>query len=265
MRENAHTMSDSETDGFFSYTDDGDFAKKFAIACACAVGIIFVVPGLLFLGYLVQTMKRSTLGRKGLPEWTNFGELFSLGAVGLISLVYLLPAALLFALSVLPTLGATASFFSVSALVSRFINFGAILAFAVGLAFTVSALHTYLSSGKLTDIFDFRSLAGKIRSKKADLGFLIGLAAVGLVAISALNWLLPGFLSFFGVLLGVVGTPFIALMVAYGSGYILGKTTPQLPQTADPEAQDSMATQPSQPEETSSPQPADSEDRWIPT
>ncbi len=258
-------MSDSETDGLFSYTDDGDFVKKFAIACVCAVGTVIVVPGLLFLGYLAQTMKRSTLGRKGLPEWTNFNELFSLGAVGLISLIYLLPAALLFALSVLPTLGGKASFFSVSALVSRFINFGAVLAFAVGLAFTVCALHTYLSSGKITDIFDFRSLAGKIRSKKADLGFLIGLAALGLVAISAMNWLLPGFLSFFGVLLGVVGTPFIALMVAYGSGYILGKATPQLPQNTEPEVQDSVVTQPSQPEEISTPEPADGEDRWIPT
>ena len=42
-------MSASETDGLFSYTDDADFKKKFAIACLCSLGTLFIVPGLLGL------------------------------------------------------------------------------------------------------------------------------------------------------------------------------------------------------------------------
>lgn len=249
-------MSDAETDGMFSYTDDADFARKFAIASICALGVVVVAPGLLFLGYLVQAMRRATLGRRGLPEWTNYGELFSLGAVGMLSLVYLLPAALLVALSVLPTLGVKVGFFSVSALIARFILFGALFAFVVGLAYTVSALHSYLSTGKLADIFDFRALSGKIRSKKADLGFLVGLAAVGLVVIVFVNWLLPDFLAFFGWILWVVASTFLALMVSYGAGYILGKTTPQLPETAVVEPPAEAVVEPEE---------KDDDDRWIPT
>lgn len=211
-------MNPNDTNALLACTDDADFRKKYAIAVACALGGVVIAPGLLLLGYLTQTMKRATMGRKGLPEWTGIMDLALLGGAALLAMVYLLPSALLIALSVLPVLSGKAGFFSVSALISRFISFGAVLAYIVGLAFTVSGLHLYLQTNKISDIFQVAALAQKIRSKKSELLTLIGLAAVAVVAISALNWMLGALGSFISLL----GFTFISLVVAYNSGRIFG-------------------------------------------
>lgn len=252
-------MSADNKQTFWTYTDDADFRTKFAIAVVCAIGSALIVPGILFLGYLTETMKRATIGRKGLPEWKNFGEMCMLGGVALLSLLYLLPAALLTALSVLPVLGGANSFFSVSAFISRFIYVGAIVAFVVGLAFTVCALHVYLKTGKILDIFQIGPLYQKIMENKSELGSLIGLAAAGVVVISFANW----WLGWFGSILSFLGFTFISLMVASNSGIILGPTvagaTPALEEANGP-----AAALPSDNDDFPF-DDDDDDDAWIPT
>ena len=253
-------MSNSETKDLLACTDDAEFKKKYLIAAACGLGSFFVVPAFFFLGYLAQTMKRATLGRKGLPEWSSFAELAGLGVAGLLSMVYLLPSALLTALSVLPVLGTTVGFFSASALISRFIYFGALLAYFVGLAFTVCALHTYLSTNRIAEIFNLASLLKKVKANKGELGFLIGVAAAAVVAVSFVNWLL----SWFGILISALGLTFISLVVAYNSGAILGPTI----QAALPEFPSAEVVLEETVSEAIEPSPQaedDGGDRWIPT
>lgn len=255
-------MSNSDTKDLLACTDDAEFKKKYLIAAACGLGSFFVVPAFFFLGYLAQTMKRATLGRKGLPEWTSFAELAGLGVAGLLSMVYLLPSALLTALSVLPVLGTKVGFFSASALISRFIYFGALLAYFVGLAFTVCALHTYLSTNRVAEIFNFANLSRKVKANKGELGFLIGVAAAAVVAVSFVHWLL----GWFGALIGVLGFTFISLVVAYNSGAILGPTIqaalsefPATEAVAEESVPEVVEAEPESAKED------DGEDRWIPT
>ncbi len=225
-------MNPNDTNALLACTDDADFRKKYAIAVACALGGVIIAPGILLLGYLTQTMKRATMGRKGLPEWSGIMDMALLGGVALLSLVYLLPSALLIALSVLPVLSGKAGFFSVSALISRFIYFGAVLAYVVGLAFTVSGLHLYLQSNKVSDIFQVGALSSKIRAKKSELITLISLAAVAVVAISGVSWLLGAL----GSLISLLGFTFVSLVVAYNSGRIfgpIGEKAPALPAADD--------------------------------
>lgn len=220
-------MKPDETRTLLACTDDNDFKKKFAIATACALGGVVVIPGVLLLGYLTQTMKRAAMGRKGLPEWSNIAEMAPLGGVALLSLSYLLPAALLTALSMLPD---ARGFFSFSALISRFILCGSLLAYGVGMAFSICAVHAYLKSGRISDIFQIGALQKTILSKKSELGTLVLLSTVAVVAVGALNWIL----GWLGYPLGVVFSTLVALVVYYNAGKALGPTE-ELPPTAEDE------------------------------
>lgn len=257
-------MSNSDTKDLLACTDDAEFKKKYLIAAACGLGSFFVIPAFFFLGYLAQSMKRATLGRKGLPEWTNFPELGGLGVAGLLSMIYLLPSALLAALAVLPRLGTTSvTFFSASALVSRFIDFGSFLAFGVGLAFTVCALHTYLTTQRFPDIFNFASLWGQVKTNKGRLGFLIGSAALAYGVVLFLSWLL----SWFGILISTLGLTFISLVVAYNSGAILGPTIQAaLPESTESSALEAVIEESApEAERAEAKEDGGDEDRWVPT
>lgn len=256
-------MSVAQNQNFLACTDDADFRRKYAITAACALGSVIIAPAILFLGYLTQTMKRATIGRKGLPEWTLAGlqDMAMQGGVALLSLVYLLPSALLTAISVLPSLSGNNSFLSVSALISRFISFGALLAFIVGLAFTVSALHLYLTKGKVSELFQVKSIYQKVMSNKAELGALIVVAAIAIAAISFVSWLLSWFGIYVSFIASVIGQTFISLVVFYNSGRILGPTSMEEPEAlveAEPQPALSSSSQTTE-------FPSDDDDAWIPT
>lgn len=219
-------MKSAETDALLACTDDNDFGKKFAIATVCAMGSVFILPSILLLGYLTQVMKRAAMGRKGLPEWNTPGELALTGGVSLLALLYLLPSALLVVLSMVPN---SRSFFSFSALVSRFIGCGALLAYVVGITFTITALHAYLKSRRVSDLFQIGSLQRTIMSHKAALTTLAGLAAVAVVATLGLSWAL----GWLGYLLGAVCTTFASLVIFYNAGRALGPTE-ALPELEEP-------------------------------
>ena len=72
----------------FTYMfDDQDWLKKIAIGGGITLGAIILLPILvglaLFLplsGYMLETLKNVRDGRPTpLPEWANFGDLFSKG------------------------------------------------------------------------------------------------------------------------------------------------------------------------------------------
>lgn len=232
-------MKAEQTDTFLACTDDNDFRKKYAIAAACSLGSVFILPLVLLLGYLSETMKRAGLGRKGLPEWGNWGETVQLGGIALLSLLYLLPSALLTALSMLPD---ARSFFSFTALISRFILCGSLLAFMVGLTFSIVALHAYLKSGRIGDLFQVAALHRTIMSNKSELGGLAMLATAAVAGVGALNWLL----GWLGYPLGVLCSTLVALIVYYNAGRALGMT--EAPSPDEPEEEDGPPT-----------------DAWIPT
>ncbi|MHB0975885.1 MAG: DUF4013 domain-containing protein [Candidatus Aquicultorales bacterium] len=73
----------------FTYMfNDPEWVKKVAIFVGLAVASIFIIPAFFISGYFAATIKRVADGEEGLPEWENWGELFSIGlkttVVGLI-------------------------------------------------------------------------------------------------------------------------------------------------------------------------------------
>ncbi|MEW5958947.1 MAG: DUF4013 domain-containing protein [Chloroflexota bacterium] len=88
----------------FAYMfDDQDWIKKIAIGGGITLGGLILSPILIGLalllplgGYMLETLKNVRDGRPiPLPEWTDFGSLFSKGLmVAVIGLVYNLPALL---------------------------------------------------------------------------------------------------------------------------------------------------------------------------
>lgn len=88
----------------FTYMfDDADWIKKIAIGGGITLGALILSPILiglaLFLplsGYMLETLKNVRDGRPTpLPEWTNFGDLFSKGLMlVVIYLIYNLPSIL---------------------------------------------------------------------------------------------------------------------------------------------------------------------------
>ena len=262
-RENSPSMTSPESQTLFACTDDNDFRKKYAIAAACGLGSVIIAPGVLLLGYLAQTMKRASMGRKGLPEWTNFGELATLGGISLLSMLYLLPASLLVVLAMVPNVQ---SFVSFSALISRFIYCGALLADRVGMAFTVAGIHAYLQSGRISEIFQVVSLQKRILTKKSHITSLTLIAATTAIATAVLNWALP---SWLGLPLGWLGNTFAYLIVFYEAGSIFGPTS-EMPadSIATLEGDSAVAALPETAEAVEiapEAEPVDDENTWRPT
>jgi hypothetical protein len=88
--------------------DDQDWIKKIAIGGGFILAAVILSPILiglaLFLpinGYMLETLKNVRDGRAvPLPEWSDFGNLFSKGLmVAVIGLVYSIPAIILYCLS----------------------------------------------------------------------------------------------------------------------------------------------------------------------
>lgn len=256
-------MKSPESQTLFACTDDNDFRKKYAIAAACGLGSVIIAPGVLLLGYLAKTMKRASMGRKGLPEWTNFSELAALGGVSLLSMLYLLPASLLVVLSMVPNVQ---SFVSFSALISRFILCGALLAYMVGIAFTVAGIHAYLQSGRISEIFQVVSLQKKILSKKSHITSLTSIAAAAAIATAFLNWALPSWLGF---PLGLFGSTFAYLIVFYEAGSTFGPTSEmpaeEVAELADNSAAAALPETIEVIEIAPEAEPVDDENTWRPT
>jgi len=160
----------------------GAFEKPFTDIEKLLLGILFdIIPiiNLLSFGYEI---KCSGVGKekpsKKMPEWNNFGRLFLNGLLALIIiLIYLIPAAILLALCIGPTIVDTINTFPPTMLqdgtiAHRFISLGqyihpepfevpclcALLLVALALYLLPAAILRYIENERFKDIFDFRKI-----------------------------------------------------------------------------------------------------------
>lgn len=203
-------------DALTSPQSDPNFGKKYGIALACSIASCLIVPAVFLMGYLAETIKYSGSGKKGLPDWKAPSELLVKGGVSILASLYLLPAAILILIANFAAFSGGDGFFSMSAMLARFIHFGAIIIGLAGLAFSLSGIHSYLSSGKVSDIFNVSLLLDKIRTHSTLLGMLLTLVGVVTAVLSVLSVLF----GWLGVLLTMVVSPLLSLVVATGTGVI---------------------------------------------
>ena len=187
----------------FTYMfDDQEWIKKIAIGGGIMLGALILTPILvglaLFLplsGYMLDTLKNVRDGRPTpLPEWTNFGDLFSKGLmIFVIYLVYNIPSILLSFVSggisiaiANPDMNqdVVASLGFVSACISCL----QILVSLIGNALLPAAIIRYAQFGSLGAAFQFGEIFSFIRNNIGDyiivvlLGWVAGLiAALGLI------------------------------------------------------------------------------------
>jgi hypothetical protein len=187
----------------FTYMfDDQDWIKKIAIGGGIMLGALILTPILiglaLFLplsGYMLDTLKNVRDGRPTpLPEWTNFGDLFSKGLmIFVIYLVYNIPSILLSCVSggiIIATTNQDMNQDVVASLgfVSACISCLQILVSLIGNALLPAAIIRYAQFGSLGAAFQFGEIFSFIRNNIGDyiivvlLGWVAGLiAALGLI------------------------------------------------------------------------------------
>jgi hypothetical protein len=192
----------------FTYMfDDQDWIKKIAIGGGITLVAIILSPILiglaLFLplsGYMLETLKNVRDGRPTpLPEWTNFGDLFSKGLmIFVLYLVYNIPSILFSCISggisaaaanpdmnqdVVTTLG----------FVSVCVSCLQIIVSLLGNALLPAAIIRYAEYGSLSAAFQFGEIFNFIKNNIGDY-----------VIVVLLSWV-AGLVALFGVILCVVG------------------------------------------------------------
>lgn len=216
-------------DALTSPKSDPDFGKKFAITVLCSLLSVFVIPAVLLVGYLGATIKHAGSGKKGLPEWGNLAELAVQGGVGFLACLYMLPGALLLAIGYLPRFMGGHGFFSMGAMLSNFISFGALLVGLAGLAFTLTGYHSYLTSRQVGEVFNIGKSLEKIKAHGTEIGVLLTLAGAVAAGCSILSVLI----SWLGGLVSLLVGAFLNLVLAWGIGNIYKPSSS--PELASPE------------------------------
>ncbi len=206
---------------------DKEFGKKFAFSLLFLLGTPLVVPFFFFLGYLSRTMKHSETGKKGLPEWNDWGDLGIQGGVTFLAGLYLLPAALIAVPPML--LSSSGGLFSTATILSNFIAFGAAIVALAGLACAISALHGYLSTKSVGSLFSVGEVAAKVKNSINDLGVLLFFLAVCSALVGVLNYFLPTVLS---LPLSLVSTGLLSLIGAHWAGAIFRSESVETPEKA---------------------------------
>lgn len=195
----------------FAYMfDDQDWIKKIAIGGGITLVAAILTPILiglaLFLplsGYMLETLKNVRDGRPTpLPEWTNFGDLFSKGLmIFVIYLVYNLPAIILSCVTggisvattnqnIDPDLASTLGF------VSACISCLQILVSLLGSAILPAAIIRYAEFGSLGSAFQFAEIFNFIKNNIGDY-----------IIVVLLTWV-AGLLGGLGIILCLVGVFF---------------------------------------------------------
>lgn len=220
----------------FTYMfDDQDWIKKIAIGGGITLVALILTPILiglaLFLplsGYMLETLKNVRDGRPTpLPEWTNFGDLFSKGLmIFVIYLVYNIPSILFSCISgginvavanpdmnqdVVATLG----------IVSVCVSCLQIILSLLGNALLPAAIIRYAEYGSLGAAFQFGEIFNFIRNNIGDY-----------IIVVLLSWV-AGLLAAFGVILCIIGVFFTGfwsiLVTANLYGQLARKTGSPVP------------------------------------
>jgi hypothetical protein len=220
-------------DALTSPQSDPEFGKKYGITVLLTAGAVVVLPAIPLVGYLAQTMKHASAGKKGLPEWKGLADLTVQGGICLLAALYLLPAALLFAIGYLPLMMGGKGLLSLGTILNRFISFGALVILLGGLAFTLTGVDGYLRSREVGEIFNLKSILAKLKSHANEISMLLATSGAVWATLMVVNvvfgdwWLLSWGLIVVTVLIGAL----MNLAVAYGTGSIY--STPAAGETVD--------------------------------
>ena len=209
-------------DALASPKSDPDFGTKYGLAVLCTVGSCLVLPVILLVGYLAETLKHASAGKKGLPECKNMADLSIQGGICLLAALYLLPAALLSAIGILPLMMGGKGLFSLGMMLNRFISFGALVIALGGLAFTLTGMHTYLHSRQVGDLFNLKSILSKLKQHSNEIGMLLAMTGVVAAGILIAHVILDGFLAWIAGLVSILVATYLNLVLFYGTGVIFG-------------------------------------------
>lgn len=187
----------------FTYMfDDQDWIKKIAIGGGITLVAVILTPVLiglaLFLplsGYMLETLKNVRDGQATpLPEWTNFGDLFSKGLmIFVIGLVYNLPSIIFSCASAGINVAVTnpnidSDVASTLGILSACISCVQVIVSLLGNALLPAAIIRYAEFGSLGSAFQFGEIFNFIKNNLGDyiivvlLGWVAGLiAAFGLI------------------------------------------------------------------------------------
>jgi hypothetical protein len=195
----------------FTYMfDDQDWIKKIAIGGGITLVALILTPILiglaLFLplsGYMLETLKNVRDGRPTpLPEWVNFGDLFSKGLmIFVIYLVYNIPAILFSCISG-GISAATANpdidqdVVAMLGIVSACASCLQVIVSLIGNALLPAAIIRYAEFGSLGAAFQFGEIFNFIRNNIGDY-----------IIVVLLSWV-AGLIAAFGLILCVIGVFF---------------------------------------------------------
>lgn len=250
---------------FQAPTQDPEFGKKYGITLAASAFAVLLVPVVLLVGYLARTIKHSSDEQPGLPQWDDPKSLALQGGACTLTGLYLLPAAIILAISVI-TAGSQGSggFLGISIL-TAFISLGGLVLGFVGLAFASTGIHSYVHSGNFLDLFHLPTILKKTRAEMSNMGYLFGAIGTVTLLVSVFN----GWLGWFGSIFSLLSSAFLSLVMAHGVGVIYGNpatvdntatAAPQLPSEVAATAKDESVV-----EEAWDPSSSGDEDGWNPT
>jgi len=199
---------------------DEDSVKKQLLGGLILGLSIFIIPGVFLYGYMIQILKDTeTRPLKKYPEWTNWGDLFINGLLGIvIYLIVIIPIQLLINAPILFEVANIESAVGMYALVIA----GYLLSMFVGYVLPIVYAMVFRESGDLTD---WSRLKAIIFSKEYFLAYLVLLAfgfGVGILIVMLI-------LFTFG--LGLFFLPFVYFLIYCISMYVFGSAITE----ADPE------------------------------
>lgn len=254
---------------FAATTQDPNFGKKYGLTLLASVLFFLLAPIILLIGYQAQIIEHVSSGKEDLPEWENPSALGTRGAVCVLTGLYLLPSAIILAISVMTASSRTGGTFFGISLLSAFIYLGGLVLGCVGLAVAATGIHSYVHSGVFTDLFNIPGIVNKLKSNLSEMGYLFGALGIAALGLSFLN----AYLGILGSLISVGASAFFALALAYGVGVIYGAPAVEAPVVESPVTTPSAVKSPVDPPETDSapklgewePDVDDEDSTWMPT
>ncbi len=129
---------------------------------------------LLPMGYAFALMKKAVQGKDELPSWSDMGEHIVNGVFAfMLSMLFLLPAGLLYVLSTVSTFSGSL----IGGMISKFLALGFFLLFCAGFSFFLMSLARYAATGKFSASFAVPAVAMQIAKCLNDLVLLVALCA----------------------------------------------------------------------------------------
>ena len=216
--------------------EDKNFPKKFVIATLATLGSVLLLPGLTLLGFLARVVKMKREGKKGLPEWGQYQELTKQGASYIPTMIYVLPGSIVIAIAIIANTSGPRTFLGVS-LLSTFIMIGGLLLTFLGLAVALTAIHTYLHSGKFVDLFAVPQILKKLTTEAVEMAKVFGAGTCATLVFLTLNV----YLGSVGTLVSVLGSAFMGLSLAGAVGSIYGRPESSPVETAETPVEENLS------------------------